>query len=204
VVHEQAAGFALDALDAAEATEFERHLESCPDCEDELVRLRTSATALAFAGDLPAPRPELKLRVLDVGGGVVIPFRRRRSVAVLSAAAVAACAAIVVGAHAWTGGRATAAGLRSYRVHGGEGTLLVAPTGEAVLVIRGLPPAAAGTAYELWVVRNGRPAPAGFLRGEVATLTRPVGRGAAVAVSLEPRGGSRRPTGPLLVTAETA
>jgi anti-sigma-K factor RskA len=53
-------------------------------------------------------------------------------------------------------------------------------------------------------VRNGRPVAAGFLDGRMAALTQPVPRGASVAVSLEPAGGSQRPTGPLLFRAETA
>ena len=75
VVHEQAAAFALDALDPDETAEFERHLVTCPACEDALQPLRFVAATLAFAGDLPAPRPELRVRVLDVGA-VVIPLHR--------------------------------------------------------------------------------------------------------------------------------
>jgi len=206
MVHEQAAGYALDALDHGEVLEFEHHLRSCPDCEDALEPLRAAAAALAFAGELPLPRPELRLRVLDVGG-VVIPLRRRWTVPLLSAgAAAAACAVLVVALYGWGGeaGRRSVAGLHSYAVSGADGSLLVAQTGEAVLLVRGLPSPAAGTAYELWVIEGGRPVAAGFLRGRLTPLTRPVPRDAAVAVSIEPTGGSPRPTGPLLLRAETA
>jgi anti-sigma-K factor RskA len=205
-VHEQAAGFVLDALDGEEAREFERHLRVCPDCEDALEPLRLAAVALAFAGELPHPHPELRLRVLDVGG-VVLPFRRRWTTPLLSAgAAAAACVAVVVGLHRFSGGTQdlSVGGMRAFAVQGADGTLLVADTREAVLVVRGLPSPAAGTAYELWIVRRGRPIAAGFLHGQVARLTRPIPPGAAVAVSLEPADGSRRPTGPLLLRAETA
>ena len=205
MLHEQAAAFALDALDPVEASEFERHLLACPSCEDELERLRSTAAALAFAGAHSPPRPELRPRVLDVGGGVAIPFPRRWSTPLLSAAAAAAAAAaIVLGLNSLSGAGSSVAGMRAYELQGADGALLVADTGEATLVVHGLPPAAAGTSYELWVVRDGRPIAAGFLRGQVGTLTRPVPPGASVAVSLEPRGGSRRPTGPLLLRAETA
>jgi hypothetical protein len=206
MVHEQSAGFALDALDPGEERAFERHLELCPDCEEALEPLRLAAVALAFAGELPRPRPELRLRVLDVGG-VVLPFRRHWTVPLLSAGAVAAaCAAVVLGVRGWSGdaGQPSVAGLHAFAVSGADGTLLVARTGEAVLLVRGLPSPAAGTTYELWVVRNGRASAAGFLRGRLGPLTRPVPPGAAVAVSLEPAGGSTRPTGPLLLRAETA
>jgi anti-sigma-K factor RskA len=72
-----------------------------------------------------------------------------------------------------------------------------------VLTVRRLPPAPPGTVYEVWVISSGVTLPAGLMRGAVVALTRPVPRGAAVAVSVEPTGGSRRPTGPLLVRAET-
>ena len=130
-LHEQVAGFALDALDPGEVRDFERHLKRCPDCEDALEPFRLAAVALAFAGELPRPRPELRLRVLDVGG-VVIPLRRRWTLPLLSAgAAAAASAALVVALHGWGGeaARPPVAGLHAYTVRGGDGTLLVARTG---------------------------------------------------------------------------
>jgi hypothetical protein len=201
-VHDQAAGFALYALDSGEEARFEQHLRACPGCEDEVERLQTAAAALAFAADLPLPRPALRLRVLDVGGRV-IALRGRRALPVLAAAATA-CAALVLGLQTWAAGRPAVAGLKAYALQGAHGSLLVSRTGEATMVVHGLPSPAEGTVYELWVVRGGRPVAAGFLRGRMAVLTQRVAPGASVAVSLEAAGGSRRPTGPLLVRAETA
>ncbi len=59
-------------------------------------------------------------------------------------------------------------------------------------------------AYEVWVIRNGRPTRAGILRGSMVELARPVPPGAEVAVTLERAAGSQRPTGPFLLRAETA
>jgi len=53
------------------------------------------------------------------------------------------------------------------------------------------------------VIAGDRAQPAGLFRGSLATLTRPVPPGATVAVSVEPSGGSSRPTGPLVLRAET-
>ena len=204
MVHEEAAGFALDALDPTEASEFEQHMRACLPCEDEVERLRATAAALAFAADLPPPPPDLRPRVLHVGGAL-LPFRRRWSVPLLSAGAVAAaCLVLVIALHMWSGEQPTVRGLSVDSVSGTGAELLVGHRGEAILVARGLPPPARGKAYELWIVRRGRPIPAGFLRGRLGVLTHPVGPGTSVAVSLEPAGGSRRPTGPLLLTAETA
>jgi hypothetical protein len=204
MVHEQAAAFALDALDRREAAEFELHLATCPGCEDELKALRLAATALAFAGELPPPPPELRRRVLDVKG-VAVPFRRRALPLLSIAAAGAACAALGFGLHAAIDRSQPARGAaRAYPLHGGRGALLVGADGEAILVVRRLPPAPPGKAYEVWVVRRGRPAGAGFLRGSMVELTKPVPPGTGVAVTLEPETGSRRPTGPFLLKAETA
>jgi anti-sigma-K factor RskA len=203
VVHEQAAGFALDALDAEAAAEFERHLAVCPSCEDEVARLRVAAVALAFAVDLAVPRPELRGRVVNVGAAV-IPFRRRHRPQLAAAAAVlAACAAIAILVGLWDGGRSLG-GMRSYTAEGAKATLLVDREGGAVLAVRHLPPPPAGKAYEVWVIAGGKAIPAGWLRGSLAALNRRVPEGAAVAVSIEPRRGSKQPTGPLLLQAETA
>ena len=175
MVHDEAAGFVLDALGPREAEEFEQHLRLCPDCEQELEPLRLAAAALAFAGELPRPRSELRGRVVGGGGGV-LRFRRPWRAPLLAATAVAACAALAVGL--------------GHEPHGGRVALQV-------------PPAPPGKVYEIWLVRDGRAVAAGFAhagRNEI----RHVPRGSAVAVTLEPRGGSRRPTGPLLLRAETA
>ena len=202
MVHEQVAGFALDALQADEAAEFERHVAVCPACEDELASLRVAAAALAFAVDLPVPRPELRSRVLDVGAPV-IPIRRRRRPQLVGAAAVlAACAAIAVAVRPWDDGRSLG-GLRRYSADGARATLFVDRAGGAVLAVHRLPPPPAGKRYEVWVIAGGRAVPAGWLGGSLTALTRPVPAGAAVAVSIEPRGGSRRPTGRLLFRTET-
>jgi anti-sigma-K factor RskA len=202
VVHEEAAAFVLDALDREEVAVFEEHLATCPDCEDELECLKIAAVALAFAVEPAAPPPELRARVLDVGASV-IPFRRRRRPQLAIAAAVcAACAVAAVAVLRWHDGRSPD-GLRRYTAQGAGATLLVDRAGEATLSVRRLPPAPDGKGYEIWVIVSGEASPAGMLRGSLARLTRPVPPGAAVAVSLEPAVGSPKPTGPLLVRAET-
>jgi Anti-sigma-K factor rskA, C-terminal/Putative zinc-finger len=190
VVHEQAAGFVLDALDADEAENFERHLRLCPACEDELEALRVAAAALAFAGELPPPRPALRRRVLAVDASA-LRIRRRWTAPLVSAAALAACAALVIGLSRQP--RPAALGL----------SLLVDARG-ATLVTRGLPPAPMGKVYGIWFTRGDFATPAGFLHGRTTRLERPVPPGAGVAVTLEPAGGSRGPTGPLLLRTETA
>jgi anti-sigma-K factor RskA len=188
-VHEQAAAFVLDALDSEEAREFEQHLRHCPDCEEQLEPLRVAATALAFAGELPRPRPELRRRVLATDP-IVLPFRGRWSPPLLSAVALAACAALVLGLNR----QGQAPGV----------SLVLGENGHVMLVAQGLPSPPPGKVYEIWITQGDQATPAGFLRGRRAELTRPVLPGTRVAVTVEPSGGSRRPTGPLLLETETA
>jgi anti-sigma-K factor RskA len=203
VVHEEAAAFALDALDQQEAEAFERHLADCPDCEGELDELRFAAAALAFAVEPPVPSRSLRLRVLDTGAQVIaLPRRRRPRLLRATMVAAAACAVVVAAVRPWETGDSQV-GFRRYAAKGANATLLVSRSGEAVLAAHLLPPLASGTVYELWVIADGRARPAGLFRGSLATLTRPVPQGATVAVSVEPAGGSSRPTGPLLLRAET-
>lgn len=203
MVHEEAAAFALDALDREQTEAFQQHLAACPDCDAAVEELRFAAAALAFAVEPLVPSGSLRPRVLDTGAQV-IPLRRRRHARFLAAAMVAAasCAVVVAAVRPWETGDSQA-GFRRYDAKGANATLLVSRSGEAVLAARRLPPLAAGTVYELWVIAGDRAQPAGLFRGSLATLTRPVPPGATVAVSVEPSGGSSRPTGPLVLRAET-
>ena len=197
MIHDQAAAFALDALDHDEAARFTQHLAVCPGCEDALEPLQLAAAALAFAGELPPPRPDLRRRVLAVG--VVVPLRRRARPFVAAAMVAAACVVVTL---VLVDGRARGpADTRAYPLRGAKGALLVSATGEAVLVVRRLPAAPRGRAYDIWIVRAGRAARAGVLRGAMAKLTRPVPRGSEVAVTLEPASGSATPTGPTVLRA---
>jgi len=209
MTHEQAAAFALDALDPQESASFERHLAGCVACREAVEPFRTTAAALAFAGELPLPPPGLRVRVVGLDDEKVVPLRRRWARPAALAAAVAAVAAGVAVAALPTS-PPTLAHVRAYPLEGRApglhvgGNLLVSDSRAAVLLVRGLTEAAPGSAYELWIVRGGRAVPAGFLRGGMGALARRVPPGASVAVSLEPARGSRSPSGPLLVTVETA
>jgi anti-sigma-K factor RskA len=201
LAHDLAAAFALDALDGDQANEFEQHLAICPDCEDELARLRVAAVALAFAGELAVPPPRLRERVLDVGAPV-IHLRRRRRPHLVAAVAVVAAAVIAIAVRPWDDD-ASIGGMKRFTAQGARATLLVDGSGEAVLAVRRLPPPPAGKAYEIWVIAGGKATPAGWVRGSFAALARPVPPGASVAVSIEPTAGSPQPSGALVLRAET-
>jgi Anti-sigma-K factor rskA len=83
--------------------------------------------------------------------------------------------------------------------------LIVGMEGDAVLLVSRLEEAPAGRTYEIWVIEGETPRPAGLFRGGrdiIVPLTRPVPKGAIVALTLEPAGGSRRPTSTPIYTVK--
>jgi anti-sigma-K factor RskA len=96
-------------------------------------------------------------------------------------------------------------GARSIPLEGADGRLVVDPKGSAALSVQGLRPAPKGKTYELWVIDDGKPRPAGLFEGEegrnVVLLDEQVDRGARVAATLERDGGVDEPTGRQLFSA---
>jgi anti-sigma-K factor RskA len=64
-VHPNLAAFALGGLEAEEATEIRRHLDSCPDCQSELEELLMVNRALDAAPQPAAPPSYLKGEILS-------------------------------------------------------------------------------------------------------------------------------------------
>jgi anti-sigma-K factor RskA len=90
----------------------------------------------------------------------------------------------------------------------GTGRVVVdATSGETAVVVSGVAPTAAGRTYELWAIRGTQaPEPAGLFtvgpEGAVAARAARVADPASVtafAVSVEPAGGSKAPTGPIVL-----
>lgn len=221
-IHDLTAAYALDALAPADERDFEQHLRHCARCREELAALLETAADLAHAGPVATPPPALRARVLDqvrAERGNVRPLRPRWAVPVAAAAAVAACAAVALGAwaaslHGRLDDRTSALGQRDsvlavlqapgarrVALAGGKGALYVSRTGQAALVLAGLPAAPPGKRYEAWVIAGKAAKPAGLFAGGSASavaLGPAVGRGSRVGVTLEPAGGSARPTGRIL------
>ncbi len=170
-----------------EATGFERHLEECPVCRDEVDRLRPAADALPRSVQpLAAPpslkaslmevveaeareragesaRPGLLARMRDRFAGVFDGLRPR-------AALIGASAVLLLGAlvgYAATQvisdeeSRTLTAAVDKNRIPFGSGSLEVpANEGEgAVLRVNGMPNLRRNRTYQVWVLRDGAPVP---------------------------------------------
>ena len=230
-LHDLTAAYALDALDADDARAYEAHLARCERCRDELASLTEAAGALAYATEAPAPRPELRARILQQARDErenVVPLRPRWLAPVAAAAAVAACVAVGLGI--WGASLSSKLDRRTHALDAQQrinavladpqsqrnaladngGALVVSPQGEAVLVLNDLAAARPGRTYEAWVAAGGgRPQPAGTFDGDgdvdVVLLAKRVPRKATVMLTVERDGGTNAPTSkPLIAVQNTA
>jgi anti-sigma-K factor RskA len=216
-VHDLTPAYALDALDERERAEYEAHLATCEECRVELASLQESASSLAYAVPAPAPPPQLRERILDQAQSErsnVVPLRRPRVNYVLgTVAAVAAAVAVALGL--WNLALLSDSGDQRLVDQDARvvalpedapmsGQLLVDPDGAATLIVDSRP-TPADKDYEIWVIQGETSRPAGVFDGgrRIVRLSRPVPRGASVAVTLERNGGVLRPTTQPLFVVES-
>ena len=203
-LHDLAAAYALNALDPEDRWTYERHLDTCEACREEVASLRESAAQLAYAEEGPAPPPELRDRILRAARedrpAPAVQFPRWLFPVTAVAAVAASIAAIGLGL--WANSlRDNQAPERVVAVKGAPGALIVA--GDEGKLVLCLDEAPASKTYEAWVIQDKTPRPAGLFAGgcRTVTLTHPVQDGNTVAVTLENEGGSDTPHGDILASA---
>jgi anti-sigma-K factor RskA len=220
--------YALGALDESECREFEGYLATHPELQAKVDELGSVADLLALAPQEYAPSPELRRNLLARIGDAsdATPRQRARSRARifgpggLAAATIAAVAVLaVVWLSMWnTSLRDENGDLRgsletreTHELQGSgpaedvRGEVVEIGDGRAVLVAENLPPAPEGEVYETWLMHGGVPEPVGLFEpgegGEAATpIEGSIDDAEAVAVTLEPSGGSPSPTSDILLT----
>ena len=221
-VTELLASYALDALPAEEAAAVERHLEGCRRHDAELQELRDGTAAVALAAPEREPRPELRTRLLAAfeseaaaRTAAPVPLRRpaRRSFAWRPAPAFAyAAAALLIvalaGLLAWnvalqTGGSGNERLVREFSGDAGQGRLVYLEDEQAGLLELDLDAQPAERTYQAWAIYGESPVSLGLVPNEgVAAFRADLGDASAVAISIEPAGGSAQPTSdPVLVAA---
>ncbi|MGI9605104.1 MAG: anti-sigma factor domain-containing protein [Acidimicrobiales bacterium] len=229
-LHELAAAYALDALEPAERDAFEAHHATCESCRREVSEFRATAAELSTGASTPPPA-SLRDRVLaevsvsrqdaPLPADDVIDLdlirRGRRPLLV----AVAAALVLIVGigiASLLTSDDAPqtaypavleAVDARELALEGPwPGSVSVAwseVTERYAMIAEGLPGPGEGLTYELWIIAEGAPIPAGLFvpDGGATELDDALPATPAVwAITIEPVGGSTQPTGDIILSAE--
>jgi anti-sigma-K factor RskA len=223
-LHVLTGGYVLDALGAQEREAFGRHLQHCASCQAEVRGLRETAARLALAQARRPPArmqqrvlaasyrtrqlPPLLAPVLPARPArhrlpllapvlPARPARHRRRVPrpVLALAAASVAAALAFGVTQVTGPQPPATSSQTVRTSLGGAVILVAAPArqDAVLTAARLPSLPGGRVYQVWVIGPVGTRSAGFLSGAALALTG-LRAGERVAVTVEPAGGTSRPT----------
>ena len=219
--HDLAAPYVMDALDPSEREAYEAHLADCDLCLAEVARLEEGAVALAESVARKPP-PELKTRIMDAVAGSIAdveaiePTQRRwRWDWAFAAAAVLAvffAGLLVVVSSQLDQAETLTAVLEAedavtveFESSVGRAALVYSESlGQGVFVERTLREPDGDRVYELWLVGEEGPAPAGIFRpdSEQTVLVEGIEEGLILAMTEEPAGGSDQPTGEILLSTE--
>jgi len=215
-LHVLTGSYVLDAVSDAEREEFERHLPHCPTCDAEVRGLRETAARLALACAVNPParmEPQVlaatyRTRQLPPlpAPGRVLHFPRRLAI-LAAAASVAAALALgitqLTAQHQLDQARATAiarvvtapdAHVDTARAAGGSVTVVTSVAlHEAVVSTSGMASLPSGRVYQVWVMSPSGARSAGLIQGSslLASAVRP---GDQIGITVEPAGGTARPT----------
>lgn len=226
-LHTLSGAYAIDALSPAEAEEFEKHLDDCPACRDEVRELQGAAARMG-AGEATVPPPSLKARVLAAADQQpqlrpkVTSIDERRShrwvprVAGLAAAAVLLAGAVVGISRPWEEQNAppvagnqvsevfNAPDAHTTTVRTADGHRLRVATspesGQMAIKTGTLARLKGDRVYQMWAEHNGRVTSVGLIDDLSAGKVMPIPTyGTTVAITVEPEGGSKKPTNPPIV-----
>jgi anti-sigma-K factor RskA len=226
-LHTLSGAYAIDALSPAEAEEFEKHLDECPACHDEVRELQAAAARMG-ASEATVPPPSLRARVLAAADEQpqlppkVTSIDQRRSrrwvprVAGLAAAAVLLAAAAVGISRPWeepdappVAGNPVSEVFNAPDAHvetvrtadGHRLTVATSPdSGQMAIKTGTLARLKGDRVYQMWAKHNGRVTSVGLIEDLGAGKVMPIPTyGTTVAITVEPEGGSKKPTNPPIV-----
>ena len=231
-VDELVGAYAAYALDGAEAREVGEHLLRCAAHAAEARELRAVTVRLAAAAEPMTPPATLRSRILAAVDATILPVapvkiaveRRRAPTPAWTWVLGAAAAAAIVGLATWNvallnrgsgndvqrlASRAQIIASLQAQDAAGGGVVLYFPQEKKALVIgdglRPLDPEA--STYQLWEIDGGAPRSIGLMQadadGHAAVVVPFEGdAGQPLAITIEPRGGSRQPTTAPIFTAK--
>ncbi|GHH47998.1 anti-sigma factor [Lentzea cavernae] len=223
-LHTLTGAYAVNALSDFERTAFEAHLTRCESCAVEVAELAATASRLGAAVEFaPPPQLRARVlaaaaetRQLPPHTARVPNPRRVRWAGGLLAAACLVAAVFVTVQYTQTGQERQLAQLSSEysrfsdflstpdaklvngtAPNGATGTAVVsASRDEALFLAKGLPDPGADRVYQLWLIgADNDPQPAGLLDSRSApVVVNGLSGVQKVALTVEPRGGSPKPT----------
>ncbi|HEY9086461.1 MAG TPA: anti-sigma factor [Candidatus Tyrphobacter sp.] len=218
------AAYALGVLRSGEAAIVVEHMRACELCDAEYRRLRSAVTAVAYSAEAcanaatgaTAASPLLKARLMKQIRSAAARPPRPAAPWAWTAAAACLLAAIAAGAidlslnarvgedrariaqQGVTIADLTASSSRHFAFRNGE---IITNGPRLYIAVRSLPAPPAGRVYQAWTLARGARSVAPSVtfkpdNGGAAVVPLPVDARsiAAVAVSVEPDGGSRQPT----------
>jgi anti-sigma-K factor RskA len=214
-VEELIGAYALGALPAETLADIGEHLMSCEN-HPEAADLKAAAASLTFAAPEREPPPELKTRLMAAvrdetaeappaheRGGLFERFRRwrpQRAVPYALAGALAVAVAALVVTNVGDSDEPQTSTVVLAGVNNAQGVIHVIEDDLIVMEADGLEPLDSQQTYQVWAIRSGQPESLGLLgpasEGAVEEALRADLSGVeAVAVTVEPAGGSVEPTG---------
>ncbi len=223
--------YVLGALPEEERDEFERYLAAHPERQAEVDELGAFANLLAISPQQQEPPPELRRRVMEVVEAEAAPRRaRRRTVFAglreyLDARTIAlgAAAVLVIGLLSWNvllqeqvqdlsvqveeaqaEGR-TIALEGTWAQQGASAEVAAIDENRVILIAENMPSVPEDRTLQIWVIHDDVPTPSGLFDPEgnmtAAAVTTSIEKADAIAVTVEPAGGSEKPTSdPVLLT----
>jgi anti-sigma-K factor RskA len=223
--------YALSALSEQERREVEDYLGEHPELHAEVDDLESTANLLALAPQDHEPSPKLRRDILRrISDSSVVttaadPSARQTGLWRLfgpgGLAAAAALALVAIGMFAWNASLQEENQTLQGKLEGQQKSYALQSTGaaqevrgevvrlgdeRAVLVAEDLPSPPEDKTYEAWILREDVPEPAGLFEpndtgAAAAPLEGSIEGADAVAVTVEPSGGSSSPTSDPLMTA---
>jgi anti-sigma-K factor RskA len=214
--------FVLGALPEEERREFEEYLAAHPERQAEIDELGAVAGLLALSPHEQEPPPRLRRNIIDVVEAEAQRPRaqprsglaRMREFLDVRNLALGAAALLVIGLFSWNvllqgqiqdlQDQAQSPQAPQVVVLDGSGAARQAKVevmvhdDQAVLMADDMPPVPEDRTCQIWVIENEVPKPSGIFEpddGPIAVVVEnSVDRGDTIAVTLEPEGGSRKPT----------
>jgi anti-sigma-K factor RskA len=203
-----AAPYALGALPSEQREAFERHLQECSVCREELAALQVATSALpAAAPRLKAPK-EVRRRVLAEVRSDARRTAAPRPARIAVAVALGCLAALVAVALIARGGGETVRTVTAQVRPAGSSVVLRVAASRTQISLAAMPSPGQGRVYEVWTKRGaGAPRATSALFGvtRAGTASTAITAGSAgtseVLISSEPVGGSSSPTRAPVVVA---